>query len=104
MIKIYSAGNLQEAYLIRGLLYESGIETHIMNEFAQGGIGEIPFTHAYPEIWLINDDEINLAKKIINQFEAHQHSIEDRICSSCQEVNPATFETCWRCGSQLGSH
>lgn len=101
MIKIYSAGNLQEAYLLQGLLNEAGIDTRILNEYAQGGVGEIPFTHAYPEIWLLHESDTSRAKQIIQHFETQQQSIEEYICSRCLESNPVTFETCWRCGNPL---
>jgi len=104
MQKIYSAGNLQEAYLIQGMLNAAGIETRIHNEYAQGGIGEIPFTHAYPEIWLVNETDIYRANQIIKKFETRQQSIADLVCARCHEPNPATFETCWCCGSSLGNH
>ena len=69
MLKVFSAGNLLDAYLIQSLLTEAGIETQIHNEFAQGGTGEIPFTQAYPEIWLVNEKDTKSAKIIIDQFE-----------------------------------
>lgn len=103
MFKIYSAGNIQEAYLVQGLLNEAGIDTQILNEYAQGGVGELPFTHTYPEIWLTNESDIAKAKNIIRQFETGQQTITDIICPECNEPNPDTFETCWRCGAHLKS-
>lgn len=101
MFKIYSAGNIQDAYLLQGLLNEAGIETRILNEYAQGGVGEIPFTQTYPEIWLINESDSEKAKEIIKQFDAKQVSNCDVFCARCHEPNPDTFETCWHCGSPL---
>ena len=101
MFKIYSAGNIQDAYLLQGLLNEAGIETRILNEYAQGGVGEIPFTQTYPEIWLIYESDTKRAKEIIRQFDANQESGHDVFCSRCHEPNPDTFETCWHCGNPL---
>jgi hypothetical protein len=101
MIKIFSAGNLQDAYLIQSLLTEAGIETQILNEFAQGGTGEIPFTQAYPEIWLINKSDINNAKEIIDSYEQRPNDVGTCVCKKCGEPNPDTFEVCWRCGTTL---
>jgi hypothetical protein len=100
VFKIYSAGNIQDAYLLQGLLNESGIETRILNEYAQGGVGEIPFTQAYPEIWLVNKSDSERAKEIIKQFDARQGH-DDVFCARCHEPNPDTFETCWHCGNPL---
>lgn len=101
MFKIYSAGNIQDAYLVQGLLNEAGIETRILNEFAQGGVGEIPFTQAYPEIWLINESDIKKANKLLSHFESRHQQIEELICNQCNETNPDTFEACWHCGNPL---
>lgn len=101
MFKIYAAANIQEAYLVQGLLNEAGIESRILNEYAQGGVGEIPFTQAYPEIWLENEHDVEKAKKIVSLFENRQQQDEELTCSQCHESNPGTFETCWQCGNPL---
>ena len=101
MLKVFSASNILDAYLVQSLLTEAGIETQILNEFAQGGTGEIPFTHAYPEIWLINESDINNAKEIIVSFEKRPDDIGTCVCKKCGEPNPDTFEVCWRCGTSL---
>lgn len=101
MIKIFSAENLQSAHLLQGLLAESGIKTQILNQYAQGGVGELPFTHTYPEIWLENDADMPRAQSIIVGFEQRAREISDLICPACQEPCPDTFEVCWRCGTRL---
>ena len=101
MYKIHSAENLQTAYLIQSLLAKEGIKTQILNEYAQGGIGDISFIQAYPEIWLINEADKNSAQSIIDQFEQTDNSVESVICPNCNEENPDTFEVCWHCLSPL---
>lgn len=101
MHKIYSANNLQDAYLIQGLLAEAGIESRIFNEYAQGGLGEIPFTQAYPEIWLENKSDVANAQNIIKQYEQTPAETSNLLCQNCHESNPDTFEICWHCGAQL---
>ena len=59
MKKIYSAATLPDAHLVRGLLGQAGIEAKVFNEKLQGGMGEIPFTHAYPEVWIIDERDAN---------------------------------------------
>ena len=101
MLKIYSAGNITDAYLLQSLLAEADIETRILNEYAQGGIGELSFTHAYPELWLINADDAARARDIIEKFEHRGESIGSSLCPNCGENNPDSFEICWRCQSDL---
>ena len=55
MKRIYSAASLPEAHLILHRLQEKGIPARVFNENAHGGVGELPFTHAYPEIWIDED-------------------------------------------------
>lgn len=42
MITVYKAHNLQEAYLVHGLLLQSGIRAQVTGEYLSGGIGELP--------------------------------------------------------------
>jgi hypothetical protein len=42
MISIYHAANLADAYLIRQLLEQQRIRAHIVGEYLQGALGEIP--------------------------------------------------------------
>lgn len=101
MLKIFAAENLQSAYLLRGMLNEAGIECQVFNEYAQGGMGEIPFTHTYPEIWLERDTDAARAKEIIASFEQGADEIDNHPCPACGEACPQTFDICWHCGAEL---
>jgi len=101
MKRVYSATNLQEAYLIAGLLQQSRIEVTIENENLQGAVGEIPFTHAYPEVHLVDERDEVLAKKIIAEYENSQTHLETIKCPRCGEENPANFSSCWACDAIL---
>jgi len=101
VLKIYSAGNITDAYLLHNLLTEARIETQILNEYAQGGVGELSFTHAYPELWLVNAVDRERARNIIETFEQRQDPIGSIPCPHCDENNPDSFEVCWRCQTPL---
>jgi len=100
MRKIYSAATLADAYLVVGLLEQQGIKSRVFNENAQGGLGEIPFTHAWPEVWVERESDEQRARDVIRTLEqpATDRSVE---CKSCGEINPATFELCWNCGVSI---
>lgn len=100
MYRIYSASNLQEAHLLAGLLQQEGIEVHVLNENAIGGMGEIPFTQAWPEIWLEDERDRARAEAVIRRFERPSESAPIH-CPTCGEENPGSFEICWNCGGQL---
>lgn len=101
--RLYTAADLTEAYMLRDLLGQAGIEVFILNEHVSGALGEIPFTHTYPEIWLQNGDDRRRAKEIVNSYEHANADVGVMVCSHCGEQNPSTFDVCWRCQSALES-
>ena len=101
MIRLCTAANLPEAHLLLHRLAQAGIEACVLNEHAQGGLGEIPFTHAYPEIWIMEQADEPRARRIVVEFEQAPVSRDTTRCSACGEMNPPAFELCWRCGQVL---
>ncbi len=101
MVRIYSAANLPEAYLLLGLLAEAGIRARVLNEYAQGGMGEIPFPNACPEIWVEREGDRERALAIVRDYERRSNELQSVDCGACGEENPSSFETCWRCGAPL---
>lgn len=101
MKKIYTANNLIEAQMILYLLEHAYVPAKLFNTHAQGGIGEIPFTHAYPEVWIIRDHDFEKARSIIQAYE--NTPIEEGYveCPACREHNPRNFQLCWQCGEGL---
>lgn len=101
MKKIYSAANLIEAQLMLDLLGHAGIKARLFNENAQGGVGEIPFTHAYPEVWVENDRDVESGEAVIRNYEQAPIETGSVFCSHCAEENPRNFQLCWHCGAGL---
>ena len=101
MIRIYSAASLPEAHLLLHRLRERGIPASVFNENAHSGVGELPFTHAYPEVWIENPVDEQEARGIVDEFERHPGSTASVECSECGEISPANFEICWRCAALL---
>ncbi|MEO8038071.1 MAG: DUF2007 domain-containing protein [Betaproteobacteria bacterium] len=101
MKRFYTAANLPDAHMLRHLLGHAGIEAHVFNENAQSGMGEIPFTHAWPEVWLADADDAERAGEIVRLFERPVTAAVDIFCAACSERNPANFELCWHCGGAL---
>ncbi|MEJ2508002.1 MAG: DUF2007 domain-containing protein [Gammaproteobacteria bacterium] len=101
MLRLYQAADLQEAHLLLHQLSAEGIEARLFNQYAQGGLGDIPFPNAYPEIWLLDERDLARARMVIYSFE-RRPEVEGQItCPNCGEDNPANFETCWHCGASL---
>ncbi len=100
MFRVYTAADLPEAHLVAQLLERAGIAARVFNEHAQGGLGEIPFTQAWPEVWLLEDDDVPRARRVLDDWQKAPRPAPRR-CAGCGEDNPGGFETCWRCGHLL---
>jgi hypothetical protein len=101
MFKVYSAATLPDAHMMRGLLAQAGIEARVFNENAVGGMGEIPFTHTYPEVWVVNERDLQPARDLIREFERPAANPGSVYCARCGETNPGNFQTCWNCGDDI---
>ena len=101
MKKIYTANNLLEAQIVLDILEHAMIPAKLFNQYAQGGTGDIPFTHAYPEVWIIRDADYERGRKIVQQYEAIPQTTTVVHCPVCGEENPSNFQLCWHCGGGL---
>ncbi len=101
MKKIYTANNLMEAQIVLDMLEHALIPAQLFNQHAQGGTGDIPFTHAYPEVWVNRDTDYERGRKIVEEYEAMPQSSGTINCPACNEENPANFQLCWHCGGGL---
>lgn len=77
MVIVYTANDLIEGNLVKGLLEAQGIDTYVNGEYLQGGIGELmPMGH----IKLSVDDEDELAAlRIIERYESGEFQIDDDV-------------------------
>ena len=100
MRRVYSAAMLPDAHLIADLLGHAGIEARVFNENAQGGLGEIPFIHAWPEVWVVDDRDTERARALIRAHEG-TNTLAQVACPACGEASPANFQICWNCGAQF---
>lgn len=64
--KVYIAQNIQDAYLVKSLLEENGIESFVRNENTSALAGLIPFGEVFPEVWVLEENSEE-AKRIINE-------------------------------------
>ncbi|MXS85227.1 hypothetical protein ABO04_04670 [Nitrosomonas sp. HPC101] len=101
MKKLYIANNLLEAHIIQDLLESAYIPSRLFNEYAQGGVGEIPFTHAYPEVWVVRDLDYDRGRAIVSTYEQMPQVTDSIFCPKCGEENPGNFQLCWQCGAGL---
>ena len=96
---VYSHPNSMILGSMSSALNDIGIETEIRNDILGGATGEIAPGETWIELWVINDVQEEAATRRINEI-LGQPERDEWICNGCRELNPATFEVCWRCEEQ----
>lgn len=65
MIKVFESFDYMEAGRIRSLLEANGIETFMKNEFSTGAMGELPFQEVAPQVFIVQDNDLEAALALI---------------------------------------
>mgnify|MGYP000865307060 CR=1 FL=1 len=98
MKKIYVSADPVQCGWLESLLQASNIECLVRNRFLGGAIGELPINEAWPEIWVVNDNDEARAESVIADALAPLLVTEDWRCAGCQEWVEGQFGSCWQCG------
>lgn len=88
-----SAFTIQQYY---DALQSQGIACLIRNQFISGAAGDLPIQDTQPELWLMNKDDLVIAKKVLEEITASGEDGE-WVCSSCHEPQEPAFNLCWQC-------
>ena len=101
MKRVFRADSLLEAQLVADTLTSMGIANHILNAYAVGAMGDLPYSQTSPEVWV--DDAAQQARvaEVIAGLDAPLSA--DKSCPHCGETNPGNFLTCWQCHSALAA-
>ena len=100
MKRVHVAAALLEAQLAADTLAAVGIATHILNAHAAGALGDLPFLHAQPELWVDNGAQAECARTVLAMIRDAPASVE-KSRPRCGEANPGHFLSCWHCGGRL---
>lgn len=102
MKKIYTSDNHFLVHNMKNLVEAEGIELFLKNEFAQGAVGETAVFEAWPELWVINDDDYDKALEVVD-FAQRSAGSPGWVCPCCGESNDGSFELCWKCQHEKSS-
>jgi hypothetical protein len=106
MKKLYTF-NLAEralAGMFRDILQQEGIDCIVRNEQLFAGLGEIPFTECYPELWVVDEEVYPRAQSLLKQYMANDNAENSfRNCPACGEEVEGQFNACWNCGREFES-
>jgi hypothetical protein len=102
-LEAYRASSLHEAHLIAGLMRQAGLAVTLTNENVVGLVGELPPHAVCPILWVRGQSDFVRAREIVELYEdrlndADVGNLPEWTCSSCAELSPGNFETCWKCG------
>lgn len=99
MKRLTSAPNLAVATLWCDLLRSAGVDVTVQRAYASSIAGEIPPDQALPEVWVMDDDELERARRLLDELRhpVHRHW----ACPNCHEVIDGPFEQCWNCGTVM---
>ena len=97
MRRVFSSHDPMLAGYLRAVLEEHGIGCVVKNEYLQGGVGELPPTECWPEVWVIEDGHEARARDIVEEVRRGGESGEGWRCPACGEWIEPEFGACWRC-------
>jgi hypothetical protein len=61
--------------------------------------GELPPIECWPELWVVDDDKVVKAKRILKKTLAPLASVKRSwTCNGCGENIEGQFSECWNCG------
>lgn len=83
---------------MKSVLETRGIDSLVKNEFLAGGVGELPPTECWPEVWVLDDEFYDKAKAIVDALLVSREAENDWCCGQCGEQLEAQFSECWNCG------
>jgi len=101
MKKLFASQNLVEVESLKELLENNGIACMIKNQRASSLAGEVPFAEVFPELWVINDEDVDAARDLMEeQRKAKDVNGSAWRCFGCGERHVGTFSACWKCGRE----
>jgi hypothetical protein len=100
MVKIASAPNVFIAQHWINILEHAGVPCEMHNRYLHGALGEIPMEQCAPEIWVADDRDEQLARRLIEAAIHGPQAGERRWrCAYCRETLEPQFTVCWQCGT-----
>lgn len=100
MKRVYRSETLPDVGHWRNVLELRGIACELRHTHLASIVGELPWLESWPELWVLDDRDAELAARIIR--EGRDHAVNGGApwsCGGCGERLEAQFTTCWRCGS-----
>jgi len=99
MKRVIQAPNLAIATLWADMLSGAGIAANVQRAYASSIAGEIPPDQALPEVWVVDDEQLDAARTLLAELRGAPH--RHWVCPRCHERVDGPFEQCWNCGALM---
>jgi hypothetical protein len=99
VIKLTESHSLVEIEALRAQLEDAGIQCLIKNQYASSLAGEVPFAEVFPELWLVQDEDLSQARELLDQWKDQDVQGHRWTCKNCGEGHGAQYTECWKCGA-----
>ncbi len=100
MMKLMRAPNLMIGQHWINVLETVGIRCELHNRYLNGALGDIPADQCAPELWLMDERDEALARKLIDAASSGPPAgAASWRCRQCGETLEAQFTVCWQCGT-----
>src|ERR1700754_2080391 len=100
MIRLLRAPSLLIAQHWVNLLATAGIACELHNRYLNGALGDIPADQCAPELWLVDERDEALARRLIDAaLRGPAAGTPGWRCGHCGEMLEPQFTVCWQCGT-----
>lgn len=104
MKRVYAEPSPIFIHHLKDLLDEKGIKSIIKNELLSGGVGDLPPTEVWPELWVMDNEDKMPAERLVNEFlQSVKSDSKAWKCRNCGEEIEGQFNICWSCGQESTS-
>jgi hypothetical protein len=79
------------------VLRAGGFACEVRRAALYGAVGDIPWHECSPEIWLCNDLDETMARRLLEELSSPSVG-EPWRCAGCGEQLEPQFAACWQCG------
>ncbi len=101
MKRVYSSDNPLIVGHLKQVLEANHIACVTRNEYLLGGAGELPPIECWPELWVIEDFQLQKARALVESTLAM--GLDPTLgwsCPACGESLEGQFTSCWACGAE----
>lgn len=101
MIKVFEDFDIMLVGHYQSVLESNDIATFMKNQFGTSGAGELPFVEVVPQLWVLNEADVERARALIKDLDQNENAelMGAWECPACGTPQEAAFTHCWKCSA-----